>query len=70
MPPTLSTPRNSLLRGGFLGRYSDMIIFTSGLPNDQDMIKALGDGTYPLPLFTDACFIGVVERGGIGGRGR
>ena len=46
-----------------MGRYSDMIIFTSGLPNDQDMIKALGDGTYPLPLFTDACFIGVGEGG-------
>lgn len=36
-----------------------MIILTSCLPNDQDLIKALGKDAYPLPLFTDACFSGV-----------
>lgn len=32
------------------------MIFTSNLPNDQDMIKALGTIVEPVPLFTDACF--------------
>jgi len=33
-----------------------MSIFTSNLPNDRDLICALGSGAVPLPLFTDACF--------------
>ena len=33
------------------------MIYTSSLPNDQDMIRALGSIAVPLPsLFTDACF--------------
>src|SRR3972149_5619938 len=33
------------------------MIFCSNLPNDQDMILALGSTAVPLPsLFTDACF--------------
>jgi len=35
-----------------------MIIFASDLPNDQDMIKALGSVAVPCPLFTDAGFWG------------
>lgn len=39
-----------------------MVILTSDLPNDADMIKALGDDAFPVPgLFTDACFTGVEE---------
>lgn len=38
-----------------------MIILCSDLPNDQDMIKALGGDAFPMPLFTDACFTGVGE---------
>ena len=40
-----------------------MIILCSDLPNDQDMITALGDAAFPMPLFTDACFTGVGEGG-------
>lgn len=36
-----------------------MTIYTSNLPNDQDMIRALGPIAVPMPLFTDACFAGV-----------
>lgn len=36
-----------------------MIIFTSCLPNDADMIKALGSCALPCPLFTDCAFWGV-----------
>jgi len=32
------------------------LIYTSDLPNDQDMIKALGSMAVPVPLFTDVCF--------------
>jgi len=35
-----------------------MTIFSSALPNDQDLIRALGPGTIPMPLFTDVAFIG------------
>jgi len=48
------------------------VIYTSDLPNDQDMIKALGSMAIPAPLFTDACFSSVdgkviaVERKKIG----
>ena len=35
------------------------MIYTSNLPNDQDMIRALGSMAIPIPLFTDACFAGV-----------
>ena len=34
------------------------MIFTSNLPNDQDMIKALGSLALPCPLFTDCAFWG------------
>jgi len=40
-----------------------MIILCSNLPNDQDMIKALGRDAFPLPLFTDCCFMGVGDDG-------
>ncbi|MDD3822356.1 MAG: helix-hairpin-helix domain-containing protein, partial [Sphaerochaetaceae bacterium] len=33
-------------------------VITSDLPNDRDMIKALGSAATPMPLFTDACFTG------------
>jgi len=36
-----------------------MTVYCSNLPNDQDMIKALGSIAMPLPLFTDVCFSGV-----------
>ncbi len=36
-----------------------MTIYTSNLPNDADMIRALGSIAVPMPLFTDACFAGV-----------
>ncbi len=37
-----------------------MTIYCSNLPNDQDMIKALGSLALPLPIATgDACFDGV-----------
>jgi len=48
------------------------VIYTSDLPNDQDMIKALGSTAAPVNLFTDACFSSVdnkvvaVERKKIG----
>lgn len=32
------------------------MIFTSALPNDGDMNRALGSMAIPVPLFTDACF--------------
>jgi len=32
------------------------MIYTSSLPNDQDMIKSLGSMAIPVNLFTDACF--------------
>jgi len=32
------------------------LIYTSNLPNDQDMIRALGSMAIPVNLFTDACF--------------
>jgi len=35
------------------------MIYTSDLPNDQDMIKALGSMAVPVNLFTDACFSSV-----------
>ena len=35
-----------------------MPIFCSNLPNDQDMIKALGSIAIPCPLFTDCAFWG------------
>jgi ERCC4-type nuclease len=38
-------------------------IFCSGLPNDQDMIKALGSCAIPCPLFTDCGFWGVNDTG-------
>jgi len=34
------------------------VIFTSNLPNDADMIKALGSIAIPCPLFTDCAFWG------------
>lgn len=40
-----------------------MIIFCSNLPNDQDLIRALGSTAVPLSLFTDVAFIGVKEGG-------
>ncbi len=37
-----------------------MSIYCSGLPNDQDMIKALGSIAVPLPIAVgDACFSGI-----------
>jgi len=48
------------------------MIFTSSLPNDQDMIRVLGSMAIPVNLFTDACFSSVdgkvvaVERKKIG----
>jgi ERCC4-type nuclease len=33
-------------------------ILTSNLPNDQDMIEALGSQALPMPLFTDCLFSG------------
>ncbi len=37
-----------------------MTLYCSSLPNDQDMIRALGSLAIPLPsLFTDCCFAGV-----------
>jgi len=48
------------------------MIYTSDLPNDQDLIKALGSMAIPVNLFTDACFSSVdgkvvaVERKKIG----
>lgn len=39
------------------------MIFTSGLPNDADMNRALGSMAIPVPnLFTDACFSSVDEK--------
>ena len=38
------------------------MIFTSDLPNDQDMIRALGSMAIPVNLFTDACFASVDEK--------
>jgi len=35
------------------------MIFTSNLPSDQDMIKALGSAAIPVSLFTDACFVSI-----------
>ena len=40
------------------------VIFSSDLPNDQDMIASLGSCAVPIPrLFTDVCFTGVGEGG-------
>ena len=37
-----------------------MTIYCSNLPNDQDMIQALGSVAHPLPIATgDACFSGI-----------
>ncbi len=38
------------------------MIYTSSLPNDQDMIRAIGSMAIPVPLFTDACFSSVDEK--------
>jgi len=38
-----------------------MPVFCSNLPNDQDMIKALGSIAVPCPLFTDCAFWGKGE---------
>ena len=38
------------------------MIYTSDLPNDQDLIKALGSMAIPVNLFTDACFASVDEK--------
>jgi len=38
------------------------LIYTSDLPNDQDMIKALGSTAIPVNLFTDACFSSVDDK--------
>jgi len=38
------------------------VIYTSDLPNDQDMIRALGSMTIPVNLFTDACFSSIDEK--------
>ena len=39
------------------------MIFTSALPNDQDMIRALGSMAVPVPnIFTDACFSSIDEK--------
>jgi len=35
------------------------MIYTSNLPNDQDLIKALGSMAVPVSLFTDTCFSSV-----------
>ncbi len=41
-----------------------MTLYCSNLPNDQDMIKALGSIAVPLPLATgDCCFSGVGDGG-------
>ena len=42
---------------GFGG--AGIVIYTSDLPNDQDMIRALGSMAIPVSLFTDACFSSV-----------
>lgn len=36
-----------------------MTVFTSNLPNDADLIKALGSAAVPMRLFTDVSFSGV-----------
>jgi len=38
------------------------VIYTSSLPNDQDMIRALGSMAIPVALFTDACFSSIDEK--------
>ena len=38
------------------------MIFCSNLPNDQDMIRALGSMAIPVNLFTDACFSSIDEK--------
>lgn len=38
------------------------MIFTSNLPCDQDMIRALGSMAIPVNLFTDACFASIDEK--------
>ena len=38
------------------------MIYCSGLPNDQDMIRALGSMAIPVSLFTDACFSSIDEK--------
>ena len=38
------------------------MIYTSALPNDADMIRALGSMATPVSLFTDACFASVDEK--------
>ena len=38
------------------------MIYTSALPNDSDMIRALGSMAIPVNLFTDACFASVDEK--------
>ena len=38
------------------------MIYTSSLPNDADMIRALGSMAIPVNLFTDACFASVDEK--------
>ena len=38
------------------------MIYTSCLPNDQDMIRALGSMAIPVNLFTDACFASADEK--------
>lgn len=42
-----------------------MNIFCSNLPNDQDMIKALGSVAIPCILFTDCAFWGCDDNGGV-----
>ncbi len=47
----------------FAGVQEGFMIYTSSLPNDSDMIKALGSMAIPVSnLFTDACFASVDER--------
>ena len=39
-----------------------MVIYCSSLPNDQDMIRAIGSMAIPVNLFTDACFSSIDEK--------
>jgi len=38
------------------------MIYTSNLPNDTDMIRAIGSMAIPVNLFTDACFASIDEK--------
>lgn len=39
-----------------------MAVYTSNLPCDQDMIRAIGSMAIPVNLFTDACFSSIDEK--------